>query len=281
MRRTARNFVSVAVVLWLAAGGAAGASRSESREPYFPPPESQGGWRTLESAADIERIAGMDSKKLAELEADPLKKYEAGAVRWESAIRRFEELDRTETYPDNALLFVGSSSIRLWSAIKEDMAPYPVIQRGYGGAQLSDVAWYAKRIIYPHRFRALVMFVGNDIRDSPHDKSPEEVAFLFEHIVGTVRAKYPETPIFFIEVTPTNSRWRAYPRLEKANRQVEALCERLPGVYFIKTADHFLGPDGKPKRELFRSDQLHLNRDGYRLWTRLIKAELEKALKER
>lgn len=34
---------------------------------YFPPPESQGGWRKLEAADDIHRKAGMDPVKLAEL----------------------------------------------------------------------------------------------------------------------------------------------------------------------------------------------------------------------
>jgi CubicO group peptidase (beta-lactamase class C family) len=34
---------------------------------YFPPPESQGGWRKLDKAEDISRVVGMDPDKLAEL----------------------------------------------------------------------------------------------------------------------------------------------------------------------------------------------------------------------
>src|SRR5215467_12731120 len=34
---------------------------------YFPPPESAGGWRTLDKAEDIRRLAGADPEKLTAL----------------------------------------------------------------------------------------------------------------------------------------------------------------------------------------------------------------------
>jgi hypothetical protein len=101
--------------------------------------------------------------------------YEASARNWEQDIRQFEILDRNEADPDGAILFAGSSSIRMWSTIRGDMSPYPVIQRGFGGSKLSDVAWYAERLVYPHRFKALVLFVANDItgsRKTNHPKKP-------------------------------------------------------------------------------------------------------------
>ncbi len=212
------------------------------------------------------------------IQCSPLKKYESGAQRWESTIQKFEQLDQTESYLEDSILFVGSSSIRRWSTIQEDMAPFTVIQRGYGGAKYSDVAWYAKRIIYPHQFKALIFFVGNDISGSKEDKPPEEVAWLFKTIVGIVREKYPETPIFCIEITPTNRRWNVWPEIKKANRLLKAECDSLPNVYFIETSHRFLGSDGRPKSQLFLKDQLHLNRDGYRLWTGLIQEALKEVL---
>ena len=83
----------------------------------------------------------------------PLSKYRdlPEVKAWESDIEKFEQLDISKSYPSDAILFAGSSSIRLWSTIGKDMLPYNVIQRGYGGAKLSDFAVYADRIIYPHR----------------------------------------------------------------------------------------------------------------------------------
>lgn len=208
------------------------------------------------------------------IHCDSLKQYESGARYWEADIQKLEARDQIETYPDDAILFVGSSSIRLWSTIEEDMVPYSVIQRGYGGAKLSDVAYYTKRLVYPHRFRALVLFVANDICGSDDDKSIDEIAFLFKTIIQTVRKKYPKTPIFFIEITPTNSRWQVWPQIQEANRTIKSICERQPNLYFIDTSRHFLNPESQPKSELFLEDQLHLNHHGYQIWSMLIKSKL-------
>lgn len=199
---------------------------------------------------------------------------------WEKDIRKFEHLDSGETYAANAVLFAGSSSIRLWSTLAEDMAPYPVIQRGYGGARLTDFSFFAKRIIYPHPCRAIVIFVANDITGSPADKTPEEVCGLFLNVLGTIRAKFPETPVFWIAITPTTLRWKSWPQIEKANRLIQEACSKSKNTYFISTKDFFLNTSGLPKDELFRPDHLHLNEEGYKVWTSVIRKELEKVIGE-
>ncbi|MCL6101486.1 MAG: hypothetical protein M1292_03200, partial [Bacteroidetes bacterium] len=116
---------------------------------------------------------------------------------YEKDIAAFEQLDKKEKYPENALLFVGSSSIRIWSTLKEDIAPYAFIQRGFGGSRTPDVLQYLKRIAYPHRFSALVFFVANDITGSPKDLTPKESLHNFREMVKIIRAKYAKQPIFF------------------------------------------------------------------------------------
>lgn len=206
--------------------------------------------------------------------SDTLQKYKDSAAKWEKDIQKLEQQDRAQPDPKDALLFVGSSSIRTWSDIKKNMAPYPVIQRGYGGAKFSDLAWYAKRLIYPHRFKALLLFVGNDVSGSKDDKTPEEVADLFRYVLKVVREKYPDTPVFLIEITPTIKRWAAWPKIREVNQMLKAVCEREPHTYFIQTASHFLDNNGQPKESLFRDDKLHLNQNGYAVWSKIIKNEL-------
>lgn len=210
--------------------------------------------------------------------SSPLKKYELTALQYEKEIQQFEKLDSTETYPANSILFMGSSSIRLWNTIRQDMAPYPVIQRGFGGSNMADVAFYTKRIVYPHQFRAAVIFVANDITGGLADKDPEEVASLFAYVHKTIRQKFPGKPIYFIEITPTNSRWKVWPKIQQANSLVKKFCARKSKTYFIETAQLYLGVDGKPKSELFREDQLHQTTEGYKLWTQAIKAKLDATL---
>jgi lysophospholipase L1-like esterase len=158
------------------------------------------------------------------------------------------------------------------------MKPYPVIQRGYGGARLSDFSFFTARIIYPHPCRAIVLFVANDITGSEADKTPEEVRDLFVRVLDTIREKFPDTPVFWIAITPTGSRWKVWPQIEKANMLIEKVCNQKKNTYFITTKNYFLNSSGLPKDELFSPDRLHLNEKGYEVWAGIIKTELEKVI---
>ncbi|MBG0859481.1 MAG: hypothetical protein IQL11_08255 [Bacteroidales bacterium] len=214
------------------------------------------------------------------LSCSPLREYrELPEVRaWDKEIEKFEELDSKENYPDDAIIFAGSSSIRLWSTLAEDMAPYHVIRRGYGGAKLSDIAVYAERIFSPHLCKAVVIFIANDITGGNQDKSPEEVKRLFLNVLRTIRESHPDVPVFWIAITPTSSRWKAWPEISKANDLISRTCLNRRNTYFIRTDFAFLNEKGEPRDELFISDKLHLNREGYKVWTSIIKEELDKVL---
>lgn len=209
----------------------------------------------------------------------PLAKYKNSVQGWEADIKKFEQLDSITKYPEDAILFMGSSSIRLWNTLEKDMKPYNTIQRGFGGAKLSDVAWYTPRIVYPHKCKAVVIFVANDITGSDEDKSPREVASLFQYIVKTIRRELPHVPVFYIQVTPTESRWNVWPQIQEGNTLVKQKCEKMHDVHFIETARYFLNEDGKPNPSLFLDDKLHLNAEGYRTWTKVIKENLDAVLK--
>ena len=217
---------------------------------------------------------------LVVLSCSPVRKYQSlpEVQAWEKDIQKFEQLDSSETYPDDAILFAGSSSIKLWSALKKDMAPYPVIQRGYGGARLSDFVVYAARIFDPHPCKAIVIFIANDISGSDQDKSPQEVAGLFRNVLKTIRKTHPDTPVFWIAITPTASRWKVWPEIQKANNLIKDICNKHNNTYFIRTDFAFLNGKGKPSDELFRADRLHLTDKGYAVWTEIIKKELNKVI---
>ena len=117
-----------------------------------------------------------------------LEPYRAEAVeKWEEEIAKLEAKDAEETHPDDSILFLGSSSIRLWDDIVDDLSPYHPIQRGFGGSRFSDLAIYADRLITPHRFRAVVIFCANDIAGKDNDKTPEEVVALFSFFRNKIR----------------------------------------------------------------------------------------------
>ncbi|WP_422106408.1 GDSL-type esterase/lipase family protein [Winogradskyella sp.] len=213
----------------------------------------------------------------------PLKRYAHTSEPWEPQIKEFEILDKTETFPDDYILYLGSSSIRLWDSIHKDMNPYHSVKRGYGGAHFYDLIQFTDRLVTPHKStRAIVCFVANDLTgvwDEPKVKiTPHQVKRLFVYFTKQVKKIAPETPIFLIEITPTPSRWNIWDKTLKANDLMKAYCESKENLYFITTSQEFLDKHQQPRPELFIEDQLHLNRDGYKLWAQIIKSNLDRYL---
>ena len=197
---------------------------------------------------------------------------------WEEAIQKFEGED-SAGLPEDAFLFVGSSSIRLWDSIHEDMAPLPVIQRGFGGSRIGDVLHYADRIITPFDASAVIVFVGsNDINVTA---TPElammavpVIANGFTELVDIILADRADTEIFWIDITATRFSWEKLGAVDAANEAVGEICAVQAQVHCIHTRDIFVDSGGELDDSLFIFDGLHLNDAGYARWTERIKPQL-------
>jgi lysophospholipase L1-like esterase len=183
--------------------------------------------------------------------------------RWESEIAAFERTDGTSPPPKGAVLFVGSSTIRLWTTLAQDFPGVPVINRGFGGSEVVDSTHFADRIIFPYEPRMIFFRAGGN--DIAAGKSPEEVFGDFKEFVVRVRTKMPETEIVFISWSPTPLRWKQADKEKRFNALVEEYTRQAPHLKYIETCDMVLGSDGQPRKELFRLDGLHFNAAGYRL----------------
>lgn len=187
---------------------------------------------------------------------------------WESEIKAFEEADRRAAVAEGGVLFVGSSSIRLWETLAADFPSVKVVNRGFGGSHLEDSTHYADRIVIPYRPRLIVLYAGdNDIESG---KSPSRVLADFKEFVRVVRRRLPRTRIAFISIKPSPARWHLADQVRRANELIRAYAERTRGLVFIDVFTPMLGSDGKPRPELFVEDGLHLSTEGYRLWRRVI-----------
>lgn len=238
--------------------------------------------KTRRIAQTLLLLCGLADASAAQPPLPDLSEWSQKNARWEAEVRRLETLDEQAPDPDDAVLLVGSSSIRLWETAPQDLAPYPVIRRGYGGASFSDMAQYARRLIEPHRYRAAVVFVANDITGGPDDNTPEQVGELFGYVADVLRWREPDAPVICCDVRPAPSRFGVWREIQAGNAALRRACEERPGVYYLATADAFLNDDGSAAREdLYGPDRLHLSRSGYDLWSDLIRAELDRVLREK
>ena len=214
------------------------------------------------------------------LSCSPLLKYSQSNRQFEEEVSLLESLDFKEKAGEKDVLFIGSSSIRLWDNIQVDMYPYSSIKRGYGGAHFYDLIHFSERLVKNHSPKAILIFIANDItglNDSTNlvgDLSPNEVKKLFRYNYKLIRSIHKHIPIFLIETTPTPKRWKVWNKILEANKKLERFCKQVPNLYFISTRDKFIGDDGLPIQSLFLNDELHLNVDGYKLWSSVIKSKL-------
>jgi lysophospholipase L1-like esterase len=201
---------------------------------------------------------------------------ESGPNKWEKDIRSFEEWDSKNTFASNAILFVGSSSIRLW-ATRECFTEFAVINRGFGGSQISDVNYFAHRIVLPYKPKVIVFYAGDN--DIAAGKSPKRVFDDFRKFVKFIHNSLPKTHIIFISIKPSLSRWSFWPIAKKANLMVKELSEKDQRLVFADIGKVLLGRDGKPNTKLYVNDNLHLNSKGYEAWTKLLRPMIEKEFK--
>jgi lysophospholipase L1-like esterase len=222
------------------------------------------GWHLVRWAASIGLMGSVLAQPNAPATTNP--------EQWEEEIRAFELADEKSPPPQGGMLFIGSSSIRLWTTLAEDFAGLPVINRGFGGSRIPDSTHFAPRIVVPYAPRLIVMYAGgNDINDG---RPPERVAADFRHFVETVRRALPSTRIAYISIAGNPARWAQVDRVRAANRLIEAYTKDTPNLAFIDVFPRMLGPDGLPRPEIFSDDRLHMNREGYRLWAEIVRPYL-------
>ncbi len=203
---------------------------------------------------------------------------------WEGEIRRFEKQDRQSPPPEGVIVFTGSSSIRFWETLPVDMAPLPALNRGFGGAQIHQVTYYADRIVLPYRPRIIVFYAGeNDMAGVffSKRKTAEEVRDAYQAFCQTIHARLPATPIYFISIKPPKVRLDFWPAMQTANRLIQDWCASDSRLHYIDIVPAMLDAQGRPRRDVFRWDGIHLNQKGYALWTAVVKPVLAEAWRDK
>ena len=195
--------------------------------------------------------------------------------RFAQEIKAFAEWDSKNAVPANSVLFVGSSSIRMWRT-HESFPALPVINRGFGGSQISDILHFFDRVVRPYQAKVIVFYCGNN--DIAGGKSAERVRDDFRRFVTLVRGSQPTARVVFLAINPSRSRWSFWSEVKKANGLIQEFCRSDPRLVFADFTTLFLGDDGLPDSGLFVSDQLHLNAKGYAVWAKALVPVLEKVV---
>jgi lysophospholipase L1-like esterase len=201
--------------------------------------------------------------------AQPPRERASAADRWEAALAAFAAADVKNAPEPGAVLFVGSSSIRLWDRLEEQFEDARILKRGFGGSRLTDCVKHLDRLVIQYQPRLVMLYAGDN--DLAEGGSPEDVLQRVEAFADGVHGRLPGTRIMFISIKPSPARRALIPQARAANALVRAYAEGHPLVDYVDVFTPMLAADGLPRAELFRQDALHLNDEGYALWRKVIR----------
>lgn len=194
---------------------------------------------------------------------------------FEYAIQKFEKEDKKNFPPAGAIVCIGSSSMRFWHpTIEKDLSPLTIIPRGFGGSDLADAVLFVDRIVTPYKPRAVVIYEGEN--DIVMGAKPEKVAEGFREFVKNVHKELPETRIYFISLKPSVGRWYIWKKMLETNNLIEKDCLKDKRLIFVDMTAAMLDSEGKPRPDLFGRDGYHLSKDGYAVWSEVLKPILLK-----
>lgn len=193
--------------------------------------------------------------------------------KWEEAIKAFEKQDKEKAPPKDPVLLVGSSSFTKWKSADKDLAPLPVVNRGFGGSDMAAVLAYYERLVLPYHPKTVVLYEGgNDINSGT---KPEKVLEEIKTFVTKVNKDLPETQIVILSVHLAPSRAKYIDRYKELNRIVAEFGKDAKNVTVVDATTALL-KDGQPDPDIYGSDRLHLNAEGNKRWCAIFKPVLEK-----
>jgi hypothetical protein len=185
---------------------------------------------------------------------------------FDNEIRAFKHQDSISFPKPNGILFIGSSSIRLWSDLEQRFVDKPIIKRGVGGSEMWQlVDYFTPYILFPYHPRKIFIYAGeNDIAGG---KSAQSVADQFTKLWVMIHEKLPRAEIYFMSIKPSPVRAGFYTEVYKANDLIKAYLQNKPKSHYVNLVPAIYKPGTtQPDSSLFKGDYLHLNPKGYDKW---------------
>ena len=191
-------------------------------------------------------------------------------------IKAFQRQDSVDFPPKDAVLFVGSSSIKMWTSLKQDLPMQVIINRGFGASTLVDVIRYTNDIIIPYHPAQVVIYCGDNDLAASDTVTAQVVADRFQQLFNIIRKDLPEVQIAFISIKPSPSRQHLLQKIISTNELIKSFLKKQTKASYIDVFSAMIDQQGNPKPELFVEDRLHMNQKGYAIWLQTIEPYLIK-----
>ena len=189
-------------------------------------------------------------------------------------IQAFKKEDSLKTPTKNPVLFIGSSSFTKWTSLQQDFPAIPVLNRAFGGSTLLDVIRFEEEVVFKYQPRKIVIYCGENDLASSETITPTEVFNRFKILYEDIRKQQPKVPIVYVSIKPSISRWKMKDKQIESNKLIEDFINKNRNIAFVNIWDQMLDENGNPKKDIFSSDNLHMNEKGYEIWIAALKHKL-------
>ncbi|NCC59423.1 MAG: hypothetical protein EOM12_00540 [Verrucomicrobiae bacterium] len=193
---------------------------------------------------------------------------------WEKEMAAFKNMDEENPPQAGLNLFVGSSTFTVWKSMQEDMPDIPLINRGFGGSQVTDLIEHFDTVIAPYNPKHIVIYEGDN--DLASGKTPELVLSNYKKLLERIREQYAQVSVTVVSVKPSESRRDKIEKMNELNQKLNVWASLADNLYYLNTFDITVNGEGKPIPEYYQNDNLHLNQAGYKAWARKISEHLKK-----
>lgn len=191
---------------------------------------------------------------------------------FQAEVDQLVAVDEKNPTEPGGVVFVGSSSIRMWD-LKKSFPDQEFLNRGFGGSQICQSTHFFDVLVAKHEPRLVVFYAGDN--DIAGGKSPEQVQKDFRAFAWNLKKELPWTKLVYIAIKPSIARWKLADKMREANKLIAADCERHPDFAFVDVWPVMLNDKGEPRTDIFLEDGLHMNEKGYAEWAELLKGHLE------
>lgn len=191
-------------------------------------------------------------------------------------IEAFKKADDTLVLKTHPIVFAGSSSFTKWTDVQQYFPDKFILNRGFGGSTLKDLIYYSDDVILKYSPKQVVIYCGENDLAYSDSVTPEMVLKRFKKLFHIIRNHLPYGSIIFISIKPSISRQALMPKMEEANRLIKAFLKKKSKTAFVDVYHAMLSTDGKPMKDIFIEDNLHMNERGYRIWQKILEPYLIK-----
>lgn len=189
-------------------------------------------------------------------------------TRFEDSVVEYEQYDQQHPFPEGAVLFVGSSSVRMWKSLDEDLPAVTAVNRGFGGSQFSDLLYYLDRLVTCYKPSKIFIYEGDN--DIASGKKPEKILDDAKQVRQKIASALPGVPVYFIAAKPSMARWKLRKKYQQLNSLLAVYASKTPDTGFVNVWEPALDENGEVMKDIFLEDNLHMNEKGYAIWKAAI-----------